>query len=183
MELIIKNMVCDRCISTVKAILQKHAIQYEFVELGKAKLLGIIPPKILDRIERDLENVGLPILKSKGERLISELKQVIAEKALEDSEPEIILSQHVERSMGIPYRKLNIILSEFENKTINQYFIEVKIEKAKELISYDFQSISEISYRLNYSSPQHFSRQFKNVTGMTPSEFKKKGTRDKFDKI
>lgn len=183
MELSIKNMVCDRCISTVKGILSSHGIEYQRVSLGYVLLKEPLPLTIKKQIESSLEKEGMPVLKSRGEKLIRELKALVRSKALNDSEPEINLSDFVESHLGLSYRKLNIIFSEFEQKTINRYYIELKIEKAKELISYDFHSISEISYLLNYSSPQHLSRQFKKITGMSPSEYKKSGGREKLDKI
>ena len=81
------------------------------------------------------------------------------------------------------YGKLSKLFSSIKGQTIERYFIELKIEKVKELIRYDEWSISQIAYELNYSTPQHLSRQFKQITGMTTTQFKKNGKRTELDKI
>lgn len=180
----VKNMVCQRCVLVVEQILSALVLKNAQVELGKinlAKELEAVQKKLL---KEQLELVGFELLTNDEEVLIEEIKTSIIEFV---SSPKHLnkcnLSDYLKENIGRNYTYLSKLFSAYQGKTIERYFIEIKIEKAKELIKYGKLNTTEISYELGYSSPQHLSRQFKQITGMTTSDFKKNGARMKLDKI
>ena len=173
--LAIKNMVCKRCIMTVKNILISLDIPFDAVTLGKK----------MTAFNEELKIFGFEILTQKEAVIVERIKTVLLQ-LIEDQElkkKEQNISAILSESIGMNYSKISKLFSSKESKTIERYFIELKIEKVKELIRYEELSVSEISYELGYSTPQHLSRQFRQVTGMSSSEFKKNGKRKELDKI
>jgi len=160
----------------VQEILNDLNIQYIEVKLGYVNF-----PKSLTELETlkfkdKLEELGFELLNDKRMKLIEQIKNEIIKIVHHHEKAEQIgnLTQHLPNVIGHSYSSLSKLFSEIEGTTIEKYVILQKIEKAKELIFYAELSISEIAYQLNYSSSQHFSRQFKSITGLTPSEFSKK---------
>ena len=178
-QLFIKNMVCDRCKMVVRQELEKLGVHPEYVELGEIRLAEEhLSADLLLRIDNSLNAVGFERIDSRKARLIESVKNKV-----------ITLIHHTDRldrkfnwskilsdEAHYEYNYLSNLFSAMEGITIEQYIIRQKVEKAKELLLYDELSLSEISYRLGYSSIAHLSAQFKKITGMTPSELKK--TRD-----
>ncbi|MCU7547593.1 helix-turn-helix domain-containing protein [Chitinophagaceae bacterium LB-8] len=176
MKLFIKNMVCSRCIMTVEQILKEHGIKTEKVNLGEAELAEPLSDTERDQINQSLQKVGFELLDDLKKQQIEKIKSLIIQKVQSgEIEEHFILSNFLAASMFKDYSYLSKLFSEQQGITIEQFFIQQKIEKVKEWLIYDEFALNEISWKLGYSSVQHLSAQFKRVTGMTPSTFKKTG--------
>ncbi len=171
----IKGMVCPRCIMAVEDLLNKLNIEYKQVSLGTVHLNNPIDPENEISLNQSLNKMGFEILNDKKTQTIEKIKNAIINNVHHQNDPEKIgrLSELLPEILGQNYTSLSSLFSDIEGYTIEKYFILQKIEKSKELLVYEELSISEIAHKLNYSSSQHLSRQFKNVTGLSPSEFKK----------
>lgn len=173
--LYIKNMVCPRCIKAVSEELAKLQIVVVSIKLGEVVLKSKPDEKLLQQLSFVLNKNGFELLTGRKAQLISQIKSEIIKlihhktQSLEKTN----LSSHLSKITGNEYSSLSKTFSEVEGITIEKYFILQKIEKVKELLIYDELTISEIAFRLEYSSNQHLSAQFKKETGMTPTEFKK----------
>ncbi|WP_321317593.1 AraC family transcriptional regulator [Labilibaculum sp.] len=171
----IKNMVCPRCIAAVEMVLKKLNLNFIEIDLGTVVLERSLAESEKQKLKVDLEAIGFELLNDKKAQLIEQVKSEII-KIVHYQEQAIQvgnLTDHLQKTIGHSYASLSKLFSEFEGKTIEKYLILQKIERAKELLFYEELSISEIAYQLNYSSSQHFSRQFKSITGLTPTEFGK----------
>lgn len=170
----IKNMVCGRCIKVVKEEIEKLGHKVDDIKLGEVKVNSENEIN-LNEISKVLEENGFELLGDKQAKQIEEIKIALIELIQNNSEmlEKISLSKYLSDRFHITYQHLSTLFSSKEGITIEKYFINQKIEKAKELLIYNEFTLSEISYRLGYSSVQHLSNQFKKVTGFTPSEFKK----------
>lgn len=176
----IKNMVCPRCILAVRQILKKLNIQYLSVELGKVRLEQEIGPNALKKLKPELEAIGFSLINDRKSRLIEQMKSLVIEKIHHTgSDLNIKWADFISDRLNLDYKYLSSLFSSIESITFEQYIINQKIERVKELIVYDEQSLSEISYKLNYSSVAYLSNQFKKVTGMTPTEFKNSVSRNR----
>ncbi len=183
-EIIVKNMVCNRCMKVVNDELIKHDIPFLKVDLGKIYFNKPLDGKTLGKIEKILNKEGFELLKDKNRQLVNKVKSLIINHIHYDKTPSNLnLSFFISEKLGIDYTSISKIFSKTEGQTIEQFVIQQRIERVKELLIYNELTLSQISYELNYSSPQYLSRQFKQVTGMNPSEFKKKGTRKRLDTI
>ena len=172
----IKNMVCDRCIKVVREELEKLGYETDNVILGEARISSEKKQFDLNGIRKTLEENGFELINDKQAKLIEEIKisliDLIHYKSANELE-KISLSKFLSEKFHHSYQHISSLFSSKEGITIEKYFINQKIEKAKELLVYNELTLSEISYKLGYSSVQHLSNQFKKVTGFTPSEFKK----------
>lgn len=169
-------MVCPRCIMTVERILQEHGIKAERVSLGEAELAEQLSEAQIEKINQSLQAVGFELLDDQRKLQIEKIKNLIIQKVQSgDVEEHFILSSYLASAMLKDYSYLSKLFSEQQGITIEQFFIQQKIEKVKEWLMYDEFSLNEISWKLGYSSVQHLSAQFKRITGMTPSAFKKTG--------
>lgn len=174
MKLFIKYMVCLRCIMLVKAELKKLGIHFGAVELGSAEILSEINETLLAKLKINLLKSGLELLEDKKSILIEKIKHVIVEMIhYADDMPELNFSVYLSQKLQYDYAYLSNIFSEVQGINIRQYIIQHKIEKAKELLLYDNLNLSEIAFKLNYTSVSHLSRQFKKITGLSPTYFKK----------
>lgn len=175
-KLFIKNMVCQRCVMTVENIARELQLPFRHVELGEVGLTGKLSESDRSRFQNALQKVGFELIETRMNKLVEEIKLAVREYLLlgMDSQNQKLSSFITER---IPndYSYLSDLFSSVEGKTIEQYFILQRIEKVKELLVYDQLSLTEISYRTGFSSVHHLSSQFKKVTGLTPSHFKKIG--------
>ena len=172
--LFIKNMVCNRCIMVVQNELDKLGLVAKDVKLGEITLEKEPNPGQKDSLEKALAPLGFEIIDNKKSRLIENIKTIIISLVHhQDSESKTNLSEVLSSQLHHDYNYLSNLFSEVEGKTIEKYFIAQRIEKVKELLVYDELSLSEIAHRLNYSSVAYLSNQFKKVTGLTPSHFKK----------
>jgi len=174
MKLYIKNMVCDRCKLAVNKVLDDMALQPVSVQLGEVDLGDHELQDVqLEDFRGRIEALGFELINDRKSRLIESIKKHIIALVRERDELEKVkLSEYLGEELHHDYTYLSNLFSAVEGVTIEQYFIHQKIERAKELLVYDELSLTEIAYRLGYSSLAHLSRQFKKVTGMTPSYFR-----------
>lgn len=174
MKLYIKNMVCNRCILVVRNILKTEGLSLLTIELGKVSIQEDLTGEQLNKLRQKLEDVGFELIDSKQNRLIEQIKRTIIELIYhQNGKLHTNLSDYLARCCHQDYSMLSKLFSESCGITIEKYFIVQKIERVKELLAYDELSLNEIADLLYYSSSAHLSTQFKNVTGMTPSQFKK----------
>lgn len=175
MELRIKHMVCPRCIMAVEQVLTQLSILFEKVELGSVVLRGVISPEKLQAFESRLHTLGFEVLKDRDSQRIEKIKNLLSVLLGSEEIPSgFLLSEFIKTEMGEDYSALSQLFSSMEGITLERYFIEQKIMKVKEWLSYEELTLSEIAWKLDYSSVQHLSAQFKRITGMTPSEYKKR---------
>jgi AraC-like DNA-binding protein len=166
-------MVCDRCILVVRNELQKIGVGVKQIKLGEVTTEEDITVQKKDQIDGVLTNLGFELIDDKKSRIIERIKNIIIDLVHHrDNEINEKLSEILSKELHHDYNYLSGLFSEVEGTTIEKYFIAQKIEKVKELIVYDELSLSEIAFRLNYSSVGYLSNQFKKVTGLTPSHFK-----------
>ncbi|WP_428742039.1 helix-turn-helix domain-containing protein [Tenacibaculum sp.] len=174
MTLFIKNMVCNRCILVIQNELDKLGLGVKNIKLGEVTLEKELTTKEKEQLGNILLNLGFEIIDDKKSRIIEHIKNVIINLVHhQDNDAKTNLSEVVSKELNHDYNYLSNLFSEVEGTTIEKYFIAQKIEKVKELLVYDELSLSEIAFRLNYSSVAYLSNQFKKVTGLTPSHFKK----------
>lgn len=185
LEIAVKNMVCNRCIKVVKDELNKNNIDFNHVDLGTIYFDKEISELEKEKLKGILEKEGFELVEDKEAIIVRKIKTLVVQMVHYQKERPVHqnFSGFIASEIGKEYSQISKLFSEIEGKTIEHYIIEQRIERAKELIVYDELSISQISYILNYSSPQHLSRQFKQITGLTPTQFKKAGRRKKLDKI
>jgi len=168
----IKNMVCSRCTEAVEYIFKEQGVVIKNIELGQVIVDEITEQQILS-IESNLNQKGFEILKEKNSILIQKIKNIIINHVESHHESKQKFSEFLSKKIGYDYSYISRIFSLNTGYTIEKYFSLQRIEKTKELIKYDELNLSEIAYKLNYSSVAHLSKQFKQVTGMNPSEFKR----------
>ena len=174
MKLYIKYMVSLRCKMMVKEELKKLGIHYVIVDLGMVEILEDITSEQRELLGKNLLRSGLELLESKKSILIEKIKNVITEMIhYTDEIPKVNYSDYISEKLGYDYTYLANTFSEVKGITIQQFIIIHKVERIKELILYDELNLTEISYKLHYSSPAHLSNQFKKITGLTPSFYKK----------
>ncbi len=173
MRLYIKYMVSLRCIMMVKDELKTLGLQYTSVELGTVDIMEDITQEQHDQLKINLLKSGLELLDDKRAILIEKIKAVIVEMIhYADELPKVNYSDYISEKLHYDYTYLANIFSEVKGITIQQFIIIHKIEKVKELLLYDELNLTEISYKMNYSSVAHLSNQFKKVTGLSPSFYK-----------
>ena len=167
-------MVSLRCKMLVKQELKNLGIHYSSVDLGLVEIIGEITEDKRNKLKAALLKSGLELIDDKKSILIEKIKIIITEMIHYNEElPKVKYSEYISNIMGYDYTYLANVFSEVEGITIEHYIIAHKIEKVKELLIYDELNLSEISYSMNYSSVSHLSTQFKKVTGLTPTYFKK----------
>ncbi|MBL7990619.1 MAG: AraC family transcriptional regulator [Candidatus Kapabacteria bacterium] len=185
MKLYIKYMVSIRCKMIVKSELDKLDLLYGTVDLGEVEIHDNITPEQRERLKNALFKFGLELMDGKKAILIEKIKNVIIEMVYyEDELPKARNSDYLSEKLHYDYTYLANLFSEATGITIEHYILLHKIERVKELLLYDELTLTEISYRLNYSSVAHLSAQFKKITGLTPSYFKNlKHKRTKLDDV
>jgi AraC family transcriptional regulator len=186
MVLYVKNMVCNRCVKSVVGVLQGLGIAYQSVLLGEILLAQEITAGQQEALRKALAEEGFELIDDKKTRVIEQIKRLIIKRVNSElDETTDNLSHYLSAHLHLDYPYLSTLFSSVEGTTIEKYYIAQKIEKAKELLVYGELSLSEIAYRLGYSSVQHLSNQFKKVTGLTPSHFKLVGAekRKPLDKV
>lgn len=176
MKLLIKHMVCDRCKRVVREELTKLGLEVEQIELGEVKI-GELPDTVSpEDIRRVLEQSGFELLDDRRMILTQQIKTIIINEIHHDrrERPEHQnLSDYLAQKLGYDYSYLSHLFSNAEGITIEKFVIAQKIEKVKEYLAYGELTLSEIAWRLGYSSSQHLSNQFRQVAGMTPGEFRR----------
>jgi len=173
LKLYIKNMVCIRCQMVVKAELEKLGLQYVYVRIGEANIIGDIQPEQLERLKTDLKKSGLVLMDNKKSILVEKIKSVIIELVhYTENQIKVNLSDYLTEKLNYDYTYLANLFSEVKGITIEKFYLTHKIERVKELIVYNELNLSEIAYKMHYSSVAHLSNQFKKYTGLTPTYFK-----------
>lgn len=182
--LYIKNMVCSRCKSVVNQVMQKLKLQVVDIQLGEVEIL-IDENTDLSNLANLLAVEGFELILDREEQLTTQIKALLLEYLEKIEFIQVKLSDFLATKTDLNYTYLSKIFSKVENITIEKYFILLKIEKVKELVSYGELTLSEIAYQLTYSSVQALSNQFKSVTGLTVSEFKEQSQKNRksLDKI
>ena len=174
MKLYIKYMVSLRCKLLVKEELHTLGIPYAAIDLGVVELQEDISDHQREQLKTSLLRSGLELLDDKRSILIEKIKNVIIEMIhYSDELPKVNYSDYISEKLNYDYTYLSNIFAEVKGITIQQFIIINKIERVKELLLYDQLNLTEISYKLHYSSVAHLSNQFKKVTGISPSFFKK----------
>ena len=172
----IKNMVCNRCIKVVREEMEKLNYNVFEIELGEVILTIDKDNFNMDRIRTALENNGFELIDSRNANIIERVKILIINLIHHNSFKnlsEINLSDEIGKEAGLSYQYVSTLFSSMQGITIEKYIIHQKIEKVKELLVYAELTLSEIAYSLGYSSVQQLSNQFKKITELSPSYFKK----------
>jgi AraC-like DNA-binding protein len=166
-------MVSHRCKMMVKEELNKLGLHYVIVELGMVEILEDITPEQRYQLKENLSMSGLELLDDKKAILIEKIKNIITEMVHHSEEvPKVNYSDYISEKLDLNYTYLANIFSEVKGMTIQQFIIIQKIERVKELLLYNELNLTEISYKMHYSSVAHLSNQFKKVTGLAPSFFR-----------
>ncbi|MCF8256383.1 MAG: AraC family transcriptional regulator [Flavobacteriales bacterium] len=174
MKLYIKYMVSIRCKMVVKSELDRLGLRYGEVRLGEVEVFGDLTPEQRLQLLTALAASGLQLMDDHKAILVERVKQVVIEMVhYSEERPKCNFSDHLSKQLNYDYTYLSSLFSEVKGITIERYIIAHKIERVKELILYDELNITEIAQKMNYSSVAHLSNQFKKVTGLTPSFFKK----------
>jgi AraC-like DNA-binding protein len=157
----------------VKDALNKLGLLCVNLDLGSVEIMGDLTLEKREQLNTDLLKSGLELMDDKKSILIEKIKNVIIEMVhYTDEIPKVNYSEYITQKIGQDYTHISKIFSEVKGITIEHFIIAHKIERVKELLIYDELNLTQISYMLNYSSVSHLSKQFKKVTGLTPSFFK-----------
>ena len=186
--ILVKNMVCQRCVMVVESILEAGNIPFQKVIFGEIHLADELATEQKTYLKERLDKAGFEMIDSQTGGLVEKIKQLVIKRArneVPDEDRKIKLSLYLSDKVHHEYTYLSSLFSAVEGRTIENYFIEQRIEKAKELLIYDQLTLSEIAFELEYSSAAHLSNQFKKITGLTPTYFKEIGSmkRKALDKI
>lgn len=174
MKIFIKNMVCGRCISAVENIFSTAGIKTNSIILGEAETESEVSSEKMQFIEKKLLETGFERIMDSAHQTVEKIKNLIIIKISEmDIEEDFLLSDFLSSKLHKDYSAVSKTFSQNENITLEQFFILQKIEKVKELLLYNEFNLTEIAGKLGYKSVQHLSSQFRNITGFTPTEFKK----------
>ena len=179
-------MVCIRCQMVVKSELEKLGLQYIDVKIGEADIIGDIPHEQIERLDVALRKSGLELMDNKKSILVEKIKTAIIELVhYTDEQIKVNLSDYLSERLSYDYTYLANLFSEVKGITIEKFYLAHKIERVKELIVYDELNLTEIAYRMQYSSVAHLSNQFKKITGLTPTHFKglKNKRRETLEKV
>ncbi|RAI93938.1 helix-turn-helix domain-containing protein [Algoriphagus yeomjeoni] len=182
----VKNMVCPRCIASVCKTLDNLGLSYSSVDLGKIRLDSSPNNQQKITLAEKLKANGFELLEDGKSALISQIKSLLVDQ-IQHSKEYLAenYSNYIAEKLNHEYTYLSKLFSQVEGITIEKYITKLKIERVKELISYNEKNLSEVADLLNYSSVAYLSAQFKKETGMTPSEFRKqiKSGRKSLDQI
>jgi AraC-like DNA-binding protein len=166
-------MVSNRCKLAVKEELKKLGLHFILVDLGEVDIMEDLSDEQLEQLKNALLNAGFELMDNKRAVLIEKIKNVIIEMIhFSDEMIKINFSDYLSKKLNHNYTYLANLFSEVQGTSIEQFIISHKIERIKELIIYGELNITEIAWKMNYSSVAHLSNQFKKVTGLSPSHFK-----------
>lgn len=174
MKLIIKNMVCERCILVINNTLAQLGYGSANVLMGEINFVEKnLSEQDIVHIQQAIEPLGFELVSNRKQVMIEHIKSALIELTHGEQHLENIkLSRYIANRLKQDYQSLSHLFSSVEGITIEKYFIQLKIERIKELLVYGELSQTEIAWQLGYSSPAYLSSQFKQITGMTPSAFK-----------
>lgn len=180
--------MCDRCTLVIRNVLEEMGVEPVRVKLGEVDLGDrVLADDQLREFSERIEDLGFGLISDRKSRLIENIKKLLIALVQEPAGVEKIrLSDYLSERLFHDYSYLSNLFSSVEGVTIEHYLISQKVEKAKELLVYDELTLTQIAFRLGYSSVAHLSRQFKKVTGQTPSQFRQlrdMGQRTPLDKV
>ena len=166
-------MVCNRCKTVVRSELEQLGLNPVSVELGSVELAHHLEKSAMELLRNKLRSHGFEIIDDRKSRVVEKVKNLIIELIYEnDNRLKTNLSDYLAQRIGNEYSHISNLFSQTESMTIEQYYIVQKIERVKELLVYDEMNLNEIANLLNYSSASHLTKQFKKLTGLTPTFFK-----------
>ncbi len=170
----VKRMICPLCIKTVRKVIEDFGLKIIYIGIGEVVVDKEIDKIDLVSLKSELEKSGFELITDKKKQVVDKIKIAVIEyiKELQLKDTRINYSEYISSKLDKDYHYLSTLFSSMEYITIEKYIILQKVEKVKELIMYDELNLSEISYKLQYSSVAHLSRQFKQVSGLTPTQFK-----------
>lgn len=173
-RLFIKGMVCQRCIMVVKSELEAMGLSTQKVELGEVTVISAKETVDTDLVAEKLLPLGFQLLEDRKLALVKKLKELVAEvySGSYDFPHHFRFSDLVVKKLSKDYDSVSSLFALVEHKTLEQYIIGYRVEKIKEFLVYSTSTLSDIAFQLNYSSVAHLSRQFRQVTGLTPSHFR-----------
>lgn len=177
--LLVKNMVCRRCILAVEIIVKEMAVTYQQVIPGEIHLEEKLSSDQQILLASRLSRIGLQLMDNSMSGIVEKIKRLVIKKArneVDEKENKMKLSTYLSLHLFHEYTYLSSLFSSLEGRTIENYFIRQRIEKVKELLVYNEMTLSAIAWDMEYSSVAHLSYQFKQITGLTPSHFKKVGS-------
>ena len=175
MMLYIKNMVCPRCVRTVKRLLEEAGLEAKNVQLGEVELTTSPNAEHMATLRKSIESEGFELLNDRNSQLVARIKNLIINEihyAASKKPASMNFSDFLTRETGHEYSQLSKLFSSVEGVTIEKHIIAQKIERVKELLVYNELSFSEIAFQTGYTSTQHLSSQFRQITGITPTQFK-----------
>lgn len=172
--LYIKNMVCNRCIWVVQEICRTLELPLVRVELGQVVLSAPLPQSLREALAHRLEEHGFALIPDRREQIVEQIRAAVI-RMVRHEEPgsDQNLSACLSAAFHMDYSALSKLFSEQTSVTVEQYLILQKVERVKELLSYGELTLAEIADRVHYSSQAHLSAQFKKITGMTPTQYRK----------
>ncbi len=177
-------MVCERCVAAVKAVLASLGVENPAVDIGTVELAAPLSDSALASFDAGLRELGFARVSDPAADLVERAKIAVMHHVRNEAECRFKLSACIEKQLGVSYDAVSRLFSQVEGRTIEKYHIAQKVERVKELLSYGGRSLDEIADIAGYSSAAHLSRQFKTVTGLTPSAFVKLGCpRKPLDKV
>ncbi|WP_313367290.1 helix-turn-helix domain-containing protein [Sphingobacterium mizutaii] len=172
MQIHIKNMVCPRCVMAVEQILNRLDVPFDDVNIGSINLVRALTEAESIQFDQELKMIGFEVLKDRKQVLVEEVKIALSEMLNAGESMLVKTSSFLSERFNLEYSYLSSIFSEIQGESIEKYLIKLKVEKVKELLSYDA-TLAEIAAQLQYSSIAHLSNQFKKTTGLSPSVYKK----------
>ncbi|MCI5581930.1 MAG: AraC family transcriptional regulator [Phocaeicola plebeius] len=178
MTINIKNMVCPRCITAVRAILVSMGFTVEKITLGEAVITDSLSKEQLIVLASHLQAEGFELLDDPRSCLVEQIKTGVLQWVRMNS-PRPKLADYISDTVHRDYSSLSKLFSQVKGMTIEHFAILHRVEYAKELLSYSQHSVSEIAYTLGYSSPAYMTSQFKQQTGMSPKEFREMKTKNR----
>ena len=173
MKLYIRNMACESCKVLVKEELEKLGVQPLKVELGEADVKEKLSAAEQQQFNNGIKKAGLELVKNREGILIDQIKTAIIDYIENNDRIKSNLSDYLSRKLHYEYPYISSYFSAMQANTIERYMIALKIEKVKEMLVVDGLTLTQIAYKLNYSSVAHLSHQFKKVTGLPATHFKK----------
>jgi len=178
MVLVIKNMVSKRCKRLVKAELEAFGLHCIKVELGFVEVVESILPKRLNMLKNALLDLDFELIEDKKQILVERIKALVIDLVhSKECKTSTTLSQYISTTLHYDYTYLANVFSQIKGTTLEHYVIANKVEHVKELLAFGDLSLTEIAYRMQYSSVAHLSSQFKKVAGCTPTNFKQARTK------
>ncbi len=173
MKIYIKNMVSNTCKFVVKDALNKLNLHFIIINLGEVEIMENISKSQREQLKVSLQRMGLELMNDKKTILIEKVKDTIVEMIhYTDNMIKVNFSDYLSEKLNYDYTYLSNLFSEVQGINIQNFVLLLKVERVKELITYDELTISEIAYKMNYSSVAHLSNQFKKVTGFSPTYYK-----------